>query len=184
MTDGRFQRRKSQFVDLPIEDLPFGPRTFHTVLALWQMDYVLNMERTIQEMTRVVGRSSSKLVVIQGGPYNEVVKLLASVARSVPVGHQGHILHSAMGYLTKYGFGDITVHRIDASYEFQEEGLPERCAAAAEFLTGIWHRQRPQRETIKEALVERLQLLFRADAYSVSHGMVAIVARPSVVQDG
>jgi hypothetical protein len=146
------------------------------------MDYVLNMERMIQEMTRVVGRSNSKIVIIQGGPYNEVVKLLASVARSLPVGHQGHILHSAMGYLTKHRFGDISVHRIDASYEFQEKGLPERCATAAEFLTGIWHRHHSQHERIKEALVEWLQLLFRADAHSVSHLMVAIVARPSLVQ--
>jgi hypothetical protein len=146
------------------------------------MDYVLNMERTIQEITRVVGGPSPKIVIVQGGPYNEVVKLLTSVARSLPVGHQGHILHSAIGYLTKYGFGNITVHRIDASYEFQEEGLPERCATAAEFLTGIWHRQHSQRERIEEAIVERLKLLFRADAHSVSHGMVAIVARPSLVQ--
>ncbi|KAG2003929.1 hypothetical protein GB937_009293 [Aspergillus fischeri] len=182
LLNGRFQRRKCRFVDLPTEDLPFAPRTFHTVLALWQMDYVLNMERTIQEMTRVVDRPNAKIVIVQGGPYNEVVRLLSSVARSVPVGHQGHILHSAMGYLTKYGYGDITVHRIDASYEFKKEDLSERCAAAAEFLTVIWHRQHSQRERIKEALVERLQLLFRANAHSVSHGMVAIVARPSLFQ--
>lgn len=73
------------------------------------------------------------------------------------------------------------MHRIDASYEFREEGLAERCAAAAEFLAGIWHRQHPQHERIKEALMARLQLLFQGDAHSVAHGMVAIVARPSLV---
>lgn len=62
----RFQRHKSRVVDIRTEDLPFAPRTFHTVLALWQMDYVLNMERIIQEMTRVVDRcgSNSKIVII------------------------------------------------------------------------------------------------------------------------
>ncbi|KAE8374194.1 S-adenosyl-L-methionine-dependent methyltransferase [Aspergillus bertholletiae] len=175
---GRFQRHKSRFLNTPLEDSLFLPGTFSTVLALWQLDNLLDMERAIQQMTRLVSGLDSKIVVVQGGPYNEVVQLLTSVTRSAPVGHQGHLLHSAIQYLAKYGFGDINLHRIDAHYEFQEENCLERCTTAADFLTGIWHKQHFQHELIKKALIPRLQLRFRSDANMVSHGMVAIVARP------
>ncbi|EAU29480.1 predicted protein [Aspergillus terreus NIH2624] len=173
---GRFASPQYQFLDARIERSSFTPRTFRTVLAMWQMDYVLNMDKTIQKMVHAADRMDSRIVIIQGGPYNEVLQLLGSVTRSCPVGHQGYLLQSAIRCLTNYGYGNIKLHRIEARYDFQEEDLLDRCSAAAELLAGIWHQQHPQCERIKEALRERLQLHFRVNAHSIAHGMVAIVA--------
>ncbi|KAF9887236.1 hypothetical protein FE257_010364 [Aspergillus nanangensis] len=177
----RFQKHDtSQFRTASLSELPSIHGAFDTVIAMWQLDQVLDMEMFIQELTGVSSLRQRKIVIVQGGPYNEAVQLWSSVVRSRPVGHQGHLLHSAMDQLAKCGFGDITLQPIDAHYEFREDDLSKRCVAAAEFLARIWGGKPSQTGRIHEALIERLQLLFRANAHAVSHRMVAIVARPGL----
>ncbi|KAL5338934.1 S-adenosyl-L-methionine-dependent methyltransferase [Aspergillus crustosus] len=182
LSRGPFERHAARFVDCAtlLEDLPFAPASFNTAIAVWQLDYVPDLEQAIQQLISAVGRENSKVVLVQGAPYNEVIRLLTCVARSSPVHHQGHLLHVATRLLAKHGFGNISVHRIDAGYEFRGESVAQRSTAAAEFLAGIWNKEHPQHDEIQRALVARLQLLFRGDAHTVSNGMVAIVARPSV----
>ncbi|KAF9895217.1 hypothetical protein FE257_000119 [Aspergillus nanangensis] len=174
--NNRFSIRGAEYFDKSVEKLPFPANSFDVVLAPWKLDYATDLEDALADMVRVANKSQSQIILIQGAPGNEVVRCLNVVARSLPIDHQGYILHFAVRYLTNAGFVDISVDRIDAQYNFPEQDLAERCSTAAEVLAGLWHRTHPQYDAIRQALVPNLQLHFQGHSQWVGHEMVALVA--------
>ncbi|PGH15811.1 hypothetical protein AJ79_02192 [Helicocarpus griseus UAMH5409] len=160
---------------LPLDAIPSGAA--ETVLAPWVLANAADIDKTMSELARV---ARSLIVIVQGAPDNEVVNLINPVIRSSPIAHQGHILQSAWESLIKQGFGEISVHRIGARFEFPEKDVSQRCASAAEFLIGLWHGDHPQKEGLKKFLEHRLRLFFHGHEHSIGFDMVAVVAvRPN-----
>ncbi|PKX94927.1 S-adenosyl-L-methionine-dependent methyltransferase [Aspergillus novofumigatus IBT 16806] len=172
----RFTICDAKYFDGPLDKLPFTDGSFDVVFAPWKLDYAIELERTLAEIVRVANKSQSQIILIQGAPGNEVVKHLNTVARSLPIEHQGYLLRCAVQHLEMAGFGDISLRRIDARYYFPEQDLTGRCSVAAEVLAGIWHKAHPQYNVIKEALISNLQLHFQGRTHWVGHEMVALVA--------
>jgi ubiquinone/menaquinone biosynthesis C-methylase UbiE len=163
----------------PTESLPFSVETFNAVLAPWRFDSTAGLDKAIQEIVRVTNRRDSQIMILQGAPGNEAVMHLNAVARSHRISHQGYILKIAAQRLEKHGFGDISLRRIRAHYEFPEKDLATRCTVAAELLADIWHKKHPHYELIKKTLASRLRLHFQGHANSVGNEMVLLVAKPS-----
>lgn len=156
---------------VPISTLSCGEA--ETVLAPWTLSDTSQTEEHLSEIVRL---AKSRIVLIQGAPDNETTRLINSVARSLPIGHQGQLLDSARAYLAHNGFLNISLQHIRASFDFPEEGLSERCNTAAKFLIGLWHQDHAQKKEMIEILRHRLQLLFTGHQYSIGFNMVALVA--------
>lgn len=156
---------------VPISTLSCGEA--ETVLAPWTLSDTSQIEEHLSEIVRL---AKSRIVLIQGAPDNETTRLINSVARSLPIGHQGQLLDSACAYLAHNGFSNISLQHVRASFDFPEEGLSERCNAAAEFLIGLWHQDHAQKKEMIEILGHRLQLFFTGHQHSIGFNMVALVA--------
>jgi ubiquinone/menaquinone biosynthesis C-methylase UbiE len=161
------------------ETLPFPAEEFDTVLASWAFDSTAGIEKNIQELARVTKPRDSQIMILQGAPGNEAVMHLNSVARSHQISHQGQILQIAAQNLENLGFGDISLRRVHAHYEFPEEDLENRCAVAAESLVDLWHKGHPRYELLKKALESRMKLHFLGQTHSVGNEMVLLVAKSS-----
>ena len=131
------------------------------------------LNTTLDEIVRV---AHSQIVILQGAPDNEGTRLINSVARSLPIAHQGLLLESAREYLAQRGFGAITLRRICATLSFPEEDISQRCNAAADFLFSLWHHDHCQRKEMEEIIGHRLRLLFKGHEDSVGFNMVALIA--------
>lgn len=143
------------------------------MLAPWTLSDAVNIDESMAEMVRTAG---SRIVLIQGAPDNEVVRLINAVARSLSISHQGQLLKSARDYLVIHGFGHVSFQRIRARFTFPERDVSQRCAAAADFLISLWHRDHPQRKEMTEIIRHRLQLLFHGHEHSIGCDMMALVA--------
>ncbi|KAJ5494363.1 S-adenosyl-L-methionine-dependent methyltransferase [Penicillium fimorum] len=159
--------------------LPFPAQTFDTVLASWVFYGTAGLEQNIQELIRITKLCDSQIMILQGAPGNEAVMHLNAIARSRQISHQGHILKIVARHLEKHGFGDISLSRIRAHYEFPEKDLTSRCAVAAKSLVDLWHKENPQYNLMKEALASRMKLHFQGHAHSVGNEMVVLVAKSS-----
>ncbi|KAJ5923617.1 hypothetical protein N7454_008862 [Penicillium verhagenii] len=135
------QVRDAQNVEVSVgsaENIPFPDGKFDAVVAMWVMHYVDDLEKSLREMARVadITNPNARLIVVQGAPDNQLVKLLNDVcaplsAENTRVDHQGYLLHTAAKVFSKHGFGQIETFRVNAFCAFPEEDLEERCQKAA-----------------------------------------------------
>ncbi|PLN85349.1 putative 2-heptaprenyl-1,4-naphthoquinone methyltransferase [Aspergillus taichungensis] len=167
------------------ENLPFDSEFVDAAVAMWVLHYVDDLEKSLHEMARVVDRSNpnARIVLVQGAPNNELVRLLNDVCAPLSAGntlldHQGYLLHRAVEVFTSCGFADITLTRADAFCVFPEEDLEERCRRAADVLVGCWYLEDANYELMKEALIPHLRLHFRDRPHAVGDEAVILVARP------
>ncbi|KAE8394876.1 hypothetical protein BDV23DRAFT_179263 [Aspergillus alliaceus] len=135
---------KTEEFDGPVEDLPFSTGSFDAVLSAWKLDSASSLEKPVGELVRVADTSSrqAQVVLLQGAPDSEVLKLLRGVAPAPFLNHQGSLLHSASNILADHSFGNLSFRRIHAHFEFLEQDRSERCKKAAEVLAGRWHKRR------------------------------------------
>ena len=130
----------------------------------------------VESITKLARASRSRIALIQGAPENEVVQLINSVARSLPISHQGHILSAARKALVEQGFTNISLERIRAKFDFPEKDTAARYAAAADALLDIWHRNHPQKEEMRIVLADRLHLQFHGQENAIGFDLVALLA--------
>lgn len=57
------------------ENIPYSDNTFDAVVAMWLFHYVIDLEKSLEEMARVADSSApnARLVIVQGAPDNEVI---------------------------------------------------------------------------------------------------------------
>ena len=138
-------------------------------------------------MVRVIDRSASnaKLVVEQGAPGNEVVRLLnqccvpLSTTTSRQPDHQGYLLHTAMQVFKETGLVDMEVKQRHEKLTYSKAtGLDEACKEEAERIVMKWYGEDAARGKVKEHLVvelrktlarqmENKELNFKVDCSSV-----------------
>jgi hypothetical protein len=162
---------KASVNQLPIDSLSAG--AIDTAIAPWVFSHATDVEKSITKLARA---SRSRIALIQGAPDNEIVQLINSVARSLPVSHQGHILSAARKALVEQDFTNVSSERIRARFDFPEKDTAARCAAAADFLLDIWHRDHPQKEEMRVILTDRLHLQFQGQENAVGFDLVAVLA--------
>lgn len=167
------------------ENIPFPDGTFDAVVAMWVLHYVDDLEKSLQEMVRVADRSApnARLVIVQGAPDNEVIDLMNSVCAPISAenrrpNHQGFLLRAAAEVFTKYGFGDVSLHRVEALCEFRNESLEERCKQAAEVVAGLWCLDDTNFDQMKQALIPRIRFHFLDRQYAIGDQCVVLVAKP------
>ncbi|PHH61951.1 hypothetical protein CDD81_7700 [Ophiocordyceps australis] len=163
-------------------------RAVDAVIAVWILQYVDDVEKTLTEMTRVIDRSApnARIVLIQGAPDHEVLRLvnraclpLADAAPPPPIHHQGQLLATAARVLSARGFGSITLERVDPHCSFQEDKLETRCAEAAAVLTNMWYKEHPQADKIKQTMLPLLREHFADRPFEIGTQSVIMVAQPS-----
>ncbi|KAE8382969.1 putative 2-heptaprenyl-1,4-naphthoquinone methyltransferase [Aspergillus bertholletiae] len=169
------------------ESIPYPDCHFDAVVAMWVMQYVQDLEKSLHEIVRVTDRSAknSRIVIVQGAPENEIVELqntaCAPVSASNPLpNHQGYLLHKAVQVFTECGFDDITFHRVDAYCEFLEEDLAVRCEKAADVVAGLWCLNDERYEDMKQALIPRLRSHFEDRPHAIGDQVAVLVAKPRV----
>lgn len=169
------------------ESIPYPDSKFDAVVAMWVMQYVEDLEKSLREMVRVTDRSApnSRIVVVQGAPENEIVDLMntvcAPLSGSNPLpNHQGYLLHKAAEVFGACGFDDITFHRVDAYCEFLEKDLSDRCEKAAEVIAGLWCLEDSNFDGMKQALIPKLHIHFMDRPHAIGDQVAVLVARPSV----
>lgn len=163
-----------EFFDASIESLPFPSGTFHTIIAPWKLDSIVDMQKALQEIARVSNRASfPRIIIIQGAPDNEMVQFLNTTPGLMKVNHQGQCLDSARETLADEGFKDVSIRRLRAHYHFPEKDLSERCNAAAKLLLGNNVCMEYQEE-----LMSRLRLHFQGSEYAMGNDLVALEVRP------
>lgn len=168
-----------------MEKLPFSDRTFDAAVAMRVLHYVDDLDKSLEEIARVVdcSRPNARIFIVQGAPDNEIVKLLNDVcaplsAQNTHIDHQGYLLHKAAKFFERYGFTDIEIFRVDAYCAFPEDDLNVRCQKAAEVLAGLWYRQNPSFEQMKEALLPQLKLHFKDRPHAIGDEVAILVAKP------
>ncbi|KAB8232622.1 uncharacterized protein BDW43DRAFT_312006 [Aspergillus alliaceus] len=104
---------KTEEFDGPVEDLPFSTGSFDAVLSAWKLDSASSLEKPVGELVRVVDTSSrqAQVVLLQGAPDSEVLKLLRGIAPAPFLNHQGSLLHSASNILADHSFGNLSFRR-------------------------------------------------------------------------
>ena len=169
------------------ENIPYPDRYFDAVVAMWVMHYVEDLERSLREMVRVTDPAApnSRIVLVQGAPENEIIDLMNTVCAPASASnrrpnHQGYLLHKAAKIFTKCGFGDISLHRVDAYCEFLEEDLTIRCEKAAEVVAGLWCLDDANFELMKQALIPRLSFNFKDRPHAIGDQVAVLVAKPGV----
>jgi SAM-dependent methyltransferase len=169
------------------ESIPYPDSHFDAVVAMWVMQYVEDLEKSLHEIVRVTDRSAknSRIVIVQGAPENEIVELqntaCAPVSASNPLpNHQGYLLHKAVQVFTECGFEDITFHRVDAYCEFLEEDVSVRCEKAADVVAGLWCLNDERYEDMKQALIPKLRSHFENRPHAIGDQVAVLVAKPRV----
>lgn len=167
------------------ESIPFADSSFDAVVAMWVLHYVDDLEKSLREMARVADQSApnARLVVVQGAPDNEIIHLMNTVCPPISAtngrpNHQGYLLRTAAEVFAQCGFGDISLHRVDAFCEFREEDLEDRCDKAAEVVAGLWCLDDANFIQMKQALIPRLRFHFLDRQYAVGDQAVVLVAKP------
>lgn len=171
------------------ENIPYEDNKFDAVVALWILHYVDDLEQALAEMARVVDPTApnARIVIVQGAPDNEVVNLInkacapiaeESMVRSA-VDHQGLLLATASRVFARYGFGNVSVARVDAYCNFPEEDLSARCERAATVLTDFWYKYHPRCGDMKNAFQPVLQDHFADRPFEVGDQAIILVAQPT-----
>lgn len=174
-----------EFAQGTLESLPFPDHQFDAVVTTWSLQYADDLEKSLHEIARVVDPSNpeSRIVISQGGPDNKVLNLinraLVSLGRCESLDHHGYILHNASEALAGHGFADVSVRRVEAYCKFPEQDISERCARAAELLAGLWYKNDPDYEKVKQALVPELEQYFQDSPHSIGFGTAVLVAKPA-----
>lgn len=176
------------------EKLPFEDKKFDAAVALWILHYVDDLEQSLTEMARVVDPSApnARIVIVQGAPDNEVVNLINKACASIAqesmlpgesaIDHQGSLLATAARVFTRYGFGDISVARVDAHCNFPEDDLSVRCNKAADVLTDFWYKDHPRSLDMKEAFQPILREHFASRPLEVGDQAVILIAKRTRLQ--
>lgn len=163
------------------QTLPFPDKCFDSAVAMLTLDFVNDPKKSLQELTRVVDSSttSSRIVIAQGAPENECLKLMNSLcvprsAERPQHNHQGYLLLTAEQVMFEMGFGAVSVHRVDSHYEFNSKG-----DEAAKALAGLWYHDDPGYGKMKTALVPHVQDLFDDHKNVLRNELVVLVAQPT-----
>ncbi|TQV95980.1 methyltransferase [Cordyceps javanica] len=176
------------------ESLPFEDRKFDAAVAVWILHYVDDVEKSLQEMARVVDPTApnARIVLIQGAPDNELVSLVNKacagiVEESMPQGesaidHQGLLLATAARVLTQHGFGDVQLQRVHVPCKFLEEHQAARSKAAANVLIDLWYQDHPRVEDMKAAILPVLEEHFSDNSMEVGDQAVLLVAKPTATE--
>ncbi|EEP78328.1 predicted protein [Uncinocarpus reesii 1704] len=167
-------------------NLPFADRSFDTAFALLTLDYADDLEKTLQEIARVtdITNPNSRIIVVQSAPESESQKLMSAICTPLSAQdearHQGYILHTgALDVLPKMGFGDVCARRVRSNLHFREEEIPRQYDRAAELFAGLWYREDPNFEQMKEALMPQLKLMFKDHPNIIRSELVVLLARPT-----
>ncbi|KAM5445654.1 hypothetical protein MaudCBS49596_007300 [Microsporum audouinii] len=135
--DGASINSNVHLYDGSAESLPFPSGKFDIVLASSVLESVKDIEVALGEIVRVTRRNpSSRILIFQGAPDNELIRFLNTTPALTKASHQGCLLHFAKEYLAEHEFRKANLSRIGAHYKFPEEKLSERCEAAANILAG------------------------------------------------
>ncbi|KAL4958747.1 uncharacterized protein BDV14DRAFT_207472 [Aspergillus stella-maris] len=171
---------KFELNDGPFDTLPFPSETFTSVLVSWKLGTLTDYRKTLSETTRVTSRApGSQICIIQGAPDNEDIKIFNSLnARQAPkVPHQGRLLKTAIECLADYGYGDVSLSRVKAWYDFPECGLEKRSDAATDLMMELYAVEDEPGEDIKTELRSKLRLHFEDGTTAVGNDMVLLTAR-------
>ncbi len=165
------------------ENLPFTDGSFDVVLANWILPYVSDVERSVEEIARVIDRShpEAKIVFIGGAPDNELVSILNETCVPLagePVDHQGYLLAVAAEALERNGFTRFALHRTEAALHFPESDVEDRVRAAARTLVNFWFEDHPAVPEMLTAVEPALRRHFGRRPHAVGDQGVVLVARP------
>ncbi|EGD91923.1 hypothetical protein H112_00527 [Trichophyton rubrum D6] len=123
-------------------------------------------------------KATSKIVVIQAAPDNDLLKQANLSSNKAPM-HHGLILHRAAEILKTNGFGSLElIHISDSACRFSEEDLSARSKVAAVLIADMFYSYEADLQSIKDALVPRMEALFKETPHDVGNQSVMLVARP------
>ncbi|EJP63966.1 methyltransferase-like protein [Beauveria bassiana ARSEF 2860] len=176
------------------ENLPFEDNKFDAAVAVFILDYVDDLERSLREMARVVDPAApnARIVIVQGTPDNEAINFINRACAHIAeesmaqgesaVSHQGLLLATAARVFTQHGFGDIQVRRVptDCVCSFPEADLSTRCKVAANILTDIWYKDHQRVEDMRAAFEPILEEHFSSCPWKVGDQAVLLMAKPTV----
>lgn len=165
------------------EALPFPDRSFDAVMAAWVLPYVDDLALAVREMVRVCDDTdpAARIVLICGGPDNELVSLLNQACVPLadePHDHQGFLLATAARILVETGWSELTLWRTEAALLFPEHSLDDRVAAAAAVLVDFWYEGHPHAVEMAAALESVLRRHFAQRPHAIGDQGVVLVARP------
>lgn len=164
--------------------LPFENRSFDVVYAMPTLEYVNDLEQSVQEIARVtdVANPRACIVIVQGAPESEALKLIDSICAPLSTQgeacHQGYLLHTAANMLPKMGFTKISVQRITANLQFNGSTLSEQCNQAAESLVGLRYQGDSSYAHMKDDLLPQLKLLLQDHPGIVRNELAVLIASP------
>ncbi|KAF4470142.1 methyltransferase [Fusarium albosuccineum] len=171
------------------EEIPFADNRFDAVVALWALHHVQDLGKCLSEMARVVDPTApnARIIIVQGAPDNEAINLINKVCGPIAqetmsgsvIDHQGVLLATASRIFNEYGFGNITLERVDVHCKFPAEEISLRCEKAASVLTDLWYKDHPRANDMKEAFQSVLREHFANRPFEIGDQAVILVARPS-----
>ncbi|KAL6904670.1 methyltransferase-like protein [Trichoderma evansii] len=172
------------------KNIPYEDNRFDAVVALWVLQYVDELEQSLAEMARVTNPNApnARIVIVQAAPDIEVINLIKayaliageSTSRSV-VDHHGFLLATTSRVFAKYGFGNVSVARVDAVCNFPEEDLSARCEQAATVLTQLWYKDHPRCSNMKEAFQPVLRDHFADRPFEIGNQSIILIAQPTTL---
>jgi SAM-dependent methyltransferase len=122
------------------EALPFVDGAFDAVVATWLLQYTPDPAAVVGEMTRVCRPApSSRVVLIQAAPWNDLVSLynVAARARDRPLAHHGFLLALAARELELAGFAEIDLRPTPVAFELSAPGEKERLRESIDLVWGL-----------------------------------------------
>ncbi|MCJ0871200.1 methyltransferase domain-containing protein [Streptomyces sp. AP-93] len=164
------------------EALPLPDDSFDAVVATWVLHYTEDPDAAVSEMLRVLDLShpAAKVVLIQGAPDNEMVRLLnthcTAIAGEQP-DHQGYLLTRAARLLAEAGLDDISFRRVGARLALDGPTPQDSAGAAAGLLADFWHTGHPRNPDMREALGAELAPAFASGPHTVQDDAVLLIAR-------
>ncbi|DAA72598.1 TPA_exp: Uncharacterized protein A8136_6401 [Trichophyton benhamiae CBS 112371] len=125
--------------DGTIEKLPFSTEQFDIVLVSWQLEFAAGMEAALGKILRVTRKNnSSRILVIQGAPDNELIRFLNTTSGLPNVQHQGFLLHFAKEYFARHGFVKATMSHIKHTISSPTKIYPRDAEQLLISLLGTW----------------------------------------------
>ncbi|MGP3684504.1 class I SAM-dependent methyltransferase [Streptomyces sp. IBSNAI002] len=164
------------------EALPLPDDSFDAVVATWVLHYTEDPDAAVAEMLRVLdlNHPAAKVVLIQGTPDNEMVRLLnehcTALAGEHP-DHQGYLLARAAELLAAAGLDDISFRRVGARLALDEPTPDASARAAAGILADFWHTGHRRNLDMREALRAELTPAFTTGPHAVQDDAVLLIAQ-------
>ncbi|EFR04205.1 methyltransferase type 11 [Nannizzia gypsea CBS 118893] len=161
------------------DSFPFSTKEASSKFDCIVLSRVLDGLEGITESLQKAMKATGKIVVIQAAPDNDILKHANLSSNKAPT-HHGLILQRAAEILKTNGFGSQElIHISDSACRFPEEDLSARCKGAATLIADMFYSNEADLQSIKDALVSRMEALFKETPHDVGNQSVMLVARPA-----